>query len=196
MHCSRGLSAKLQPLAQWEIHCDPISTGLRWRRKLRQWRHVAGVLSWATNLDVSARCASEAEGCAREGRGAGRCEGRTTGRGAGLGLRGPPRHATAAAAVVVQLALRWGSATGQLSGIWLGLWASASGGAVQSASVFIKAASCLVSGLLYEALSMKQTCPAMVGDSGPHHHIRSRGSLAQGVVGRVPKGSALGCLLI
>ena len=173
----------------------PISTGLRWRRKLRQRRHAAGVLSWATDLDVSARRASEAEGCAREGRGAGRCEGRTTGRGAGLGLRGPsgarpPRHATAAAAVVVQLALRWESATGQLSGIWLGLWASASGGAVQSASVFIKAASCLVSGLLYEALSMKQTCPAMVGttvgDSGPHHHIRSRGSLAQGVVGRVP----------
>ena len=28
-------------------------------------------------------------------------------------------------------------ATGQLSGIWLGLWASASGGAAQSASMFI-----------------------------------------------------------
>ena len=54
------------------------------------------------------------EGRAREGRGAGRCGGRTTGRGAGLGLRGsggarPPRHATTAAtAVFVQLALRWG----------------------------------------------------------------------------------------
>ena len=31
----------------------------------------------------------------------------------------------------------WG-ATGQLSGIWLGLWVSASGGAAQSASIFIK----------------------------------------------------------
>ena len=30
----------------------------------------------------------------------------------------------------------WG-ATGQLSGIWLGLWVSASGGAAQSASIFI-----------------------------------------------------------
>jgi len=39
----------------------------------------------------------------------------------------------------VQLALRWG-ATGQLSGIWLGLWASASGGAAQSASMLIGAA--------------------------------------------------------
>jgi len=58
------------------------------------------------------------EGRAREGRGAGRfggrCGGRATGRGAGLGLRGPggarpPRHATtAAAAVLVQLALRCG----------------------------------------------------------------------------------------
>jgi len=39
----------------------------------------------------------------------------------------PPRQATtAAAAVFVQLALRWG-ATGQLSGIWLGLWGSAPG---------------------------------------------------------------------
>ena len=28
-------------------------------------------------------------------------------------------------------------ATGQLSGIWLGLWVSASGGAAQSASIFI-----------------------------------------------------------
>ena len=28
-------------------------------------------------------------------------------------------------------------ATGQLSGIWYGLWASASGGATQSASMFI-----------------------------------------------------------
>ena len=31
---------------------------------------------------------------------------------------------------------RWGS--GQLSGIWLGLWASASGGAAQSASLFMR----------------------------------------------------------
>jgi len=50
--------------------------------------------------------------------------------------------------VGVQLALRWGrnlaaqwhchfgGATGQLSGIWLGLWASASVGAAQSASMF------------------------------------------------------------
>ena len=30
-----------------------------------------------------------------------------------------------------------GGATRQLSGIWLGLWASASGGAAQSASMFI-----------------------------------------------------------
>jgi len=36
-----------------------------------------------------------------------------------------------------QLRAAWG-ATGQLSGIWLGLWASASGGAAQSASMFIK----------------------------------------------------------
>ena len=35
-----------------------------------------------------------------------------------------------------QLRAAWG-ATGQLSGIWLGLWASASGGAAQSASMFI-----------------------------------------------------------
>jgi len=58
------------------------------------------------------------KGQAREGRGAGRGGGRgggrATGRGAGLVLRGPggarpPRHAsTAAAAVFVQLALRWG----------------------------------------------------------------------------------------
>ena len=51
------------------------------------------------------------EGRAREGRGAGRCGGRATGLGARLGLRGPggacpPRHATTAAAVFVQLALR------------------------------------------------------------------------------------------
>ena len=32
---------------------------------------------------------------------------------------------------------RPGGATGQLSGIWLGLWVSASGGAAQSASVFM-----------------------------------------------------------
>ena len=32
---------------------------------------------------------------------------------------------------------RDGGATGQLSGIWLGLWASVSGGAAQSASMFI-----------------------------------------------------------
>ena len=37
-----------------------------------------------------------------------------------------------------QLRAAWG-ATGQLSGIWLGLWASASGGAAQSASMFIAA---------------------------------------------------------
>jgi len=54
------------------------------------------------------------EGRAREERGAGRCGGRATGRGAGLWLRGPGvarphRHATtAAAAVFVQLTLRWG----------------------------------------------------------------------------------------
>jgi len=54
------------------------------------------------------------EGRARKGRGAGRCGGRATGRGAGLCLRGsgsarPSLHAiTAAAAVFVQLALRWG----------------------------------------------------------------------------------------
>ena len=36
-----------------------------------------------------------------------------------------------------QLRAAWG-ATGQLSGIWLGLWASASGGAAQSASMFIE----------------------------------------------------------
>ena len=36
-----------------------------------------------------------------------------------------------------QLRAAWG-ATGQLSGIWLGLWASASGGAAQSASMFIR----------------------------------------------------------
>ena len=35
-----------------------------------------------------------------------------------------------------QLRAAWG-ATGQLSGIWLGLWVSASGGAAQSASIFI-----------------------------------------------------------
>ena len=35
-----------------------------------------------------------------------------------------------------QLRSAWG-ATGQLSGIWLGLWVSASGGAAQSASIFI-----------------------------------------------------------
>ena len=35
-----------------------------------------------------------------------------------------------------QLWAAWG-ATGQLSGIWLGLWVSASGGAAQSASMFI-----------------------------------------------------------
>ena len=35
-----------------------------------------------------------------------------------------------------QLWAAWG-ATGQLSGIWLGLWVSASGGAAQSASIFI-----------------------------------------------------------
>ena len=34
---------------------------------------------------------------------------------------------------------RWnGGATGQLSGIWLGLWASASGGAAQSASMILR----------------------------------------------------------
>ena len=50
----------------------------------------------------------------RKGRGAECCGGRYGGRGAGLGLRGPggscpPRHVTtAAAAVFVQLALRWG----------------------------------------------------------------------------------------
>ena len=83
------------------------------------------------------------EGRAREGSGTGRRTqdvaedlGRNTGRGAGLGLRGPggariSRHATAA--VFVQLALRWGSATGQLSGIWLGLWASTSRGSAESA---------------------------------------------------------------
>ena len=82
------------------------------------------------------------EGRARERRGAGRCGGRSTGRGVGPGLRGPggarpPRHATtAAAAVFVQFALS-GGATGQLSGIRLGLWASASGGAAQSASMLI-----------------------------------------------------------
>ena len=38
-----------------------------------------------------------------------------------------------------QLRAAWG-ATGQLSGIWLGLWASASGGAAQSASMFITGA--------------------------------------------------------
>ena len=37
-----------------------------------------------------------------------------------------------------QLRAAWG-ATGQLSGIWLGLWVSASGGAAQSASMFIGA---------------------------------------------------------
>ncbi len=35
-----------------------------------------------------------------------------------------------------ELRAAWG-ATGQLSGIWLGLWVSASGGAAQSASIFI-----------------------------------------------------------
>jgi len=35
-----------------------------------------------------------------------------------------------------QLRAAWG-ATGQLSGIWLGLWVSASGGAAQSASILI-----------------------------------------------------------
>jgi len=67
-----------------------------------------------------------------------RCGGRTTGRGAGLGLRGPGgtrphRHATtAAAAVFVHLALRWGRN-------WAAQWhlASASGDATQSASMFI-----------------------------------------------------------
>jgi len=80
----------------------------------------------------------------KEEHGAGRCGRRATGRGAGLGLRGPGdarphRHVnTAAVAVFAQLALRWGT-TGQLSGIWLGLWASASGGAgaAQSASMLI-----------------------------------------------------------
>ena len=56
------------------------------------------------------------EGRARKGCGAGLFGERATGRGAELGLRGPggarpPRHATsttAAAAVFVQLALRWG----------------------------------------------------------------------------------------
>ena len=52
------------------------------------------------------------EGRAHKGHGAGSCGGRITGRGEGPGLRGPggarpPRHATAAA-VFVQLALRWG----------------------------------------------------------------------------------------
>ena len=36
-----------------------------------------------------------------------------------------------------QLWAAWG-ATGQLSGIWLGLWLRAPGGAAQSASIFIK----------------------------------------------------------
>ena len=36
-----------------------------------------------------------------------------------------------------QLRAAWG-ATGQLSGIWPGLWVSASGGAAQSASIFIE----------------------------------------------------------
>jgi len=88
------------------------------------------------------------EGRAREGHGAGRggeCDAgrgkrRATGPGArpgaGPGLRGPggarpPRHATTTAADV------FAGATGQLSGIWLGQWASAKGGAAQSASMFI-----------------------------------------------------------
>ena len=72
----------------------------------------------------------------------GRCGGRASSLGAGPGLRGPGgarphRHAnSASAAVFVHLALRWG-ATGQLSGIRLGLWASASGSAAQSFSVLI-----------------------------------------------------------
>jgi len=54
----------------------------------------------------------------------------------GLSLRGPGGERPPA--VFAQLATRCdGGATGQLSGIWLGLWASASGGAAQSASMFI-----------------------------------------------------------
>ena len=50
-----------------------------------------------------------------------------------------PCHATTtAAALFAQLAICGdGGAPGQLSGIWLGLWASAPGGAAQSASMLI-----------------------------------------------------------
>ena len=79
----------------------------------------------------------------------GRAGGRSTGRGSGLGLRvpsgaRPPRHATTTAATVfAKLAICGdGGATRQpsLSGIWLGLLASASGGAAQSAFMLIPTA--------------------------------------------------------
>ena len=61
-----------------------------------------------------------------------------------------PLATTAAAAVFVQLTLNRG-ATRQLSGIWLGLWASASGGAAQSAFMFIAGGKVLV-GLRFRRL--------------------------------------------
>ena len=59
----------------------------------------------------------------------------------GAGAAGPGRELQAglrrAQAGALPTSGGWG-ATGQLSGIWLGLWASASGGAAQSASMFIR----------------------------------------------------------
>ena len=95
-----------------------------------------------TNACRPPRCPwATREGRAREGRGAGRFGRRATGRGAGPGLRGPggvclPRLATTAAAIFVQLALRYGRN-------WAAQWhlaravASASGGAALSASMLI-----------------------------------------------------------
>ena len=59
-----------------------------------------------------------------------------------------------------QLGAAWG-ATGQLSGIWLGLWVSASGGAAQSASMF------MYKQLAIKPLDLKATLLALLLD-GPY----------------------------
>ena len=176
----------------------------------RQRRHI-GPPSRTTTTTAAAAAAGA-------GRCGGRCGGRATGRGAGLVFRGPggarpPRHATtaAAAAVFVQLALRWG-ATGQLSGIRLGLWASASGGAAQSASMFMGPAtsvSTTPAGESAALLASWEGPSSWRASWGALKHLftrrnasfsidrivlRCRGSLAQEVFGRVSEGSALGCL--
>ena len=150
---SRLRAPKLRALREFHVQCSSLTpAGVVWGSLRR-----AAAVEGAEAHDLQS---GEVSGACRSGRR--RWGARSAVRRRGDVFLGACRRGRRRGGLqLYQIRAAWGD-TGQLSGIWLGLWVSASGGAAQSASIFIENA--LVS-VTTEVLMMRiKSCRASGSD--------------------------------